>query len=140
MKIKYYTQYNRHCSKIISNATIGNSINIPHNHILHKLTKLEDSAYAFFDKNYTWFASVPKVTQWGLPILTHVTFQDVPSTSSLDLTTDWSLFGCIFVGTSDAFRIGSPMSTLTWICEQSMIQSSINCNTEVNKHIGFFFL
>ena len=69
--------------------------------------------WKLYVKIKTWLPSLLKVTQCGFPMLTQVTCQITPSTTSSDLTTALSLFAGNLVGTSEALRIGSPISTLT---------------------------
>ena len=50
--------------------------------------------------------------QWGLPILTQVTAQDLPATSR-GWSITFSLAGARVVGISLASNLGKPISTLT---------------------------
>ena len=62
----------------------------------------------------TFNSFAPNVTQWGLPMLTHVTCHVKPSTANSAWTTALFLVASSFVGMSGPERMGSPISTFTW--------------------------
>jgi hypothetical protein len=80
---------------------------------MHGCNLLINNEIPNFEK-CTFKSFAPNVTQWGLPMLTHVTCHVEPSTSNSAWTTALFLVASNLVGMSGPERMGSPISTFTW--------------------------